>query len=66
MIYNACNVSIRDLPDMYAPGYVALGLGASISGKCIMAMLQLLHIPLLTPKSKGSGCGVAYISRHIS
>ena len=34
-------MAIRDLPDMYA-----LGLWACISGKSLMAMLQLLHILL--------------------
>ena len=33
-------MAIRDLPDMYA-----LGLRAYISGKSLMAMLQLLHTP---------------------
>ena len=37
-------MAIRDLPDMYALGPAALGLRAYISGKSLMAMLQLIHI----------------------
>ena len=37
----------RDLPDMYARG-----LRAYISGKSLVPMLQLLHVPLCVGGSK--------------
>ena len=43
VIHNTCNMAIHDLPDMYA-----LELQACISGKSLMAMLQLLHVLVFT------------------
>ena len=45
-------MAIRDLPDMYAlsPWPATLRLRAYISGKFLMAMLQLLHKAFFTPK----------------
>ena len=39
MIHNTCNMSTRDLPDMFA-----LSPQAYISGKSFVPMLQLLHV----------------------
>ena len=41
VIRSTCNMGARDLPDMYA-----LGLRACISGKSLVPVLQLLHVPL--------------------
>ena len=41
-------MAMRDLPDMYARMLEARGLRAYISGKSLMAMLQLLHIYIYT------------------
>ena len=49
-------MAIRNLPDMYALGPAALGLQAYISGKSLMAMLQLLHVTFSHLRSKAH-CG---------
>ena len=43
MIHNTYNMAIRDLPDMYSLSPRACGPRVYISGKSLMAMLQLLH-----------------------
>ena len=43
MIHNTFNMAIHDLPDMYALSPQACGPRTYISGKSLMAMLQLLH-----------------------
>ena len=45
-------MAIRDLPDMYALSPRACGPRAYISGKSLMAMLQLLHTSSIYPKPK--------------
>ena len=54
MLHISCNIGTRNLPDMYALSPAALGLWAYISGKSLVPMLQLLHIPLCVGRSKAS------------
>ena len=56
VIHNTCNMALCDLPDMYTQSLracgAALGLRVYISGKSLMAMLQLLHIPEINKNLK--------------
>ena len=42
VLHISCNIGTHDLPDMYALS--PRGLWAYISGKSLLAMLQLLHV----------------------